>query len=773
MAKTPPISRSLRPGLALLAAVGLTALCPSRAEAQYTFYTTEANYDATYAATNINLGGTVVDEAGAPVVGATLTAIAWGDATALTNDGRTATTNVSGAFSLTGMKRRSILLRVEHPLYYSEIIAVDLNRPLAETTTSAGAVVMTLKRPGRVRLLFGGDSMFGRRFVDSDGDGIEGETGDLIRPATRASDAQAIVKFVRDMVSSADYSVVNLESTTTNNPATPHPYKTFVFFSYPETLAGLTYAGVDGVSMANNHMFDYLTGGVSDSMTNVSNTGLDWCGAGTSETVAEGTTIYRSINSVPMSFLGFSELTMDGSSAYQYLLVARDSGPAGEGPKSGSLEASPTNLTSFLSAEAAARFAVPMIHGGNEYTDYPINSMRAKFVSLIGQGAGFIVAHHPHTPHGIGLVSKNGVPRFVLMSLGNFIFDQDVFETFNTYMAVVDVDTLTSGGYDVRRLQLVPFHNENYVPKMLTGEWMARSGRNIAHLSTTLPTKPSGSNTADGLTGAVVFPAGNRIVATRSATQYTITNTNQTLNLPVTSGSTGPVAFSRYTASDSPAFVQTATDAQAEYGREILLYGDFEDLDVDDAFEEGSMWSQSSVRYVEQSVVHSGTSALVMLRKSTNGSNTLLGTNNRIGIAANAKLSLVSWVKSDNGGPFAIAVAFLDSAGNVLSNTDKYTAAAGTYDWTRVVVDLTAPAGAASVKLYYKQSPPITGEGRVYLDDISLVEWEGTVTSALSGFTLPTPNNWSWLRFTPVNAGAASLGVTLTHRSFDLNPAAP
>ena len=45
--------------------------------------------------------------------------------------------------------------------------------------------------------------------------------------------------FMRDALSAADYTTVNLESTITSSPTTPHPYKSYVFYSYPETLAAL------------------------------------------------------------------------------------------------------------------------------------------------------------------------------------------------------------------------------------------------------------------------------------------------------------------------------------------------------------------------------------------------------------------------------------------------------------------------------------------------------------------------------------------------------
>ncbi|MDI1475524.1 CapA family protein [Polyangium sp. y55x31] len=759
MAETHITGKHLRAGLVCLGAA--SAFAPAAAHAQpYQFDTSETTFDTNYAQNLISLSGTVKNRAGQAISGATVTVLAWGDGVA--NANKTATTNASGGFTITGLKRRNVLLKITAPGHYSEIVPVDLHRPTSETITSTGTIAMNPTKTGRVRLIFGGDTMMGRRFTDLDADGIEGEAGDLIRPATRAADAQALYTYVRDALSSADYTVVNLESPVTSNTDTPHPYKDYTFFSYPETLAGLTYAGIDGVSLANNHIFDYLTTGVTDSMLHVSNAGLDWCGVGSNETNAEGTTIFRTFNNVPLSLLGFSELVSDGSTELDYLLVARD--PS----KAGALESSSTNLNTFIDAETPERFAIPMIHGGVEYSEYPSNSMRSKFISLANRGAGIVVAHHTHTAHGIGLVNVGGTPRFVLMSLGNFVFDQDVHETFQSFLAVADVDVLAGGGFDVARLDLIPISIEGYVTKLVAGEGLARTGRHFGHLSTYLPKSPAGVNVADGLSGAVVFPAGHRIVALRSASQYTTTTTNQTFNAPVTSQATGPIVFTRNAPSDSLSYVKSSASATVEWGRELLINGDFEDLDVDGDFSEGRAWDQSTVRYVENSVVRSGTGALVMLRNSSNSSEITVYNNNRVSFPGGSKLTITGWIQGDNAGPFTLTTRMYSDSGATLSTTDSFTKTAGTYGWTQFVVNVTASASATSARFYFRTSPPATGEARIFIDDFGLIRWEKSSIYALNGFEIPAPNNWSHVRFTNVASGVSSLGVTLGHRTFSV-----
>jgi poly-gamma-glutamate capsule biosynthesis protein CapA/YwtB (metallophosphatase superfamily) len=723
---------------------------------RYTFDSSEAAFDASYARSTLSLSGRVLDGAGQPMAGAAVSVIAFGDGAA--NAGASAMTDGTGVFSLTGLRRRSVLLKISRDGWYPEIVAVDLQRPLEEAATVAPDVVMTARQAGRARLVFVGDTMFGRRFTDADEDGAEGEPGDLIGPDSRSSDAKSIVAFVRDAVSAADFAVANLECAVTNDPDTPHPAKAYTFFSYPATLDGLVDAGFDGVDLANNHVFDYLTAGVFDTLDAVASVGLEWTGADFNETAAADTTIHVEVGGVPLALQGVSALRIDGSEEPKYLLVARD--PS----KAGALEASDPNLAKFLADEAGVRFAVPMIHGGVEYSSYPDDRMRGLFVESIEQGAGLVVAHHTHTAHGIGLVDPGTGPRFVLMSLGNFIFDESMFETWQSVIAVADVDQLPGGEFEVARVQLIPVHVERYVPKLLAGAWAARMGRHLGHLSTTLPNTASGGGSPDGLTGAVVFPGGHRVVAFRSPWQFTTTTDTEQRSLPVEGGETEAVEFVRLGPSDALAKVQSSAAAQVEVGREILLYGDFEDLDVDGEFHEGSMWQQSDSRYVENSVVRSGIGAAVLLRDASSVGPVEMTNYRDVPVEGGGALTIRGWVRADNGGTFRLRTTTYDGDDDAISTVERHAESAGTYGWTRFSVDFTLPASAVHLRLGLLQEPPDSGEGRVFVDDLAVVQWEATEGDAKAGLSLPTPNGYDFVRFRGV--AGPTLDVTLTHRTY-------
>ncbi|WP_177326059.1 CapA family protein [Nannocystis exedens] len=708
-----------------------------------------------YINTKIALAGTVVDRQGLPIAGATVQVLAFGAGAA--NAGRTATTDGSGAFELEDLDRRSVLLKVTRAGYYPEIIPADLHRPAYEASTRVGNLTLTDKKPGRVRLMFVGDTMFGRRFTDEDQDGQQ-EASDLIRSASRAADAEKVVRYVADALASADYAVANLECTVSADPGPEHPYKAYTFYSHPDTLAGLTAAGVDGVSLGNNHVFDYLGTGVYDTINAVADHGLDWTGAEMSETAALDTAIRRTVSGVPLSLQGFSALRTDGSQLSDYLLVALD--PA----KPGALDASDDNFDEFFAAEEG-RFRVPMIHGGQEFSSYPIDAMRERFVDLVDGGAGLVVAHHTHTMHGIGLVDPGDGPRFVLMSLGNFIFDQSTFATTQSFIAVADVDA-TAYGFDVARLELIPVHVENYVPKLLAGRALERHARQLGHLSSTLPLAPSGSSQPDGLRGAVVFPWRGRVVALRDSSQYVSHASDQSFSLPVHGGAAGPVAFTRQDATDALVGVKTGAAAKVEVGRDILLYGSFEDVDVDGDYLEGFGWDQSEYRHVQSKQAYGGVAAAVLVRTDKHESDVEMPLRRTVPIAGGTKLTLRGHVRADNGGTFRVMTRFYDADGDAIGSHERYSHAAGTYGWRQFTASFTAPAGATAIRVSFKQAPTQAGEGRVYVDEVALIQWDPKPADAKAGVSLPGPNDYSYLRFSEIAGGGARLAVTVTHRIY-------
>ncbi|HLU48177.1 MAG TPA: carbohydrate-binding protein, partial [Planctomycetota bacterium] len=385
-------------------------------------------------------------------------------------------------------------------------------------------------------------------------------------------------------------------------------------------------------------------------------------------------------------------------------------------------------------------------------------------------GANLIVAHHPHTIYGIATLEGSDPPVICFLSLGNLVFDQDVFETFQSVVAVVDVEKDENGDVQVRRAEMFPFHIEGYVPKAVSGAWAARIGRHLGHLSTYLPAAAVENEAPDGWKGLVVFPAAHRVAICRYGHEYTTAESLETRAVSLEGDRSLPESYDRIHRADSLARVRTSAPASVELGRDLFHYGDFEDFDVDDAFYEGPLWNQSVLRFVQNSNVRNGQGAFVLLRDGGDREFIQTWLKNRVTFPPNARLTLTGWWKGRNAGRAEIVVRwYVRDEREVISTFIVGEHEGGTFDWERFDIDVVPPASAGTVRFYFRQYPPDAGDAALFLDDVSLVLWEDVLGGADAGVDVPTPNNWSFLRI-HADSEADAIGVTLTHRVYELAP---
>jgi len=171
----------------------------------------------------------------------------------------------------------SININRDGYLPHTEVIQFEKNQ-------DNKVIRLITKSSSQISLLFAGDTMFGRRYLDpllkTMTTAIPNVEGALIRPDTASEDAIELTKYVADMFKAADFTSVNLESPVTDTPEGRHPTKEFTFFSLPETLEGIKQIGVDYVALGNNHVYDYLEDGLDDTIIEVNAAGFLHSGAG-------------------------------------------------------------------------------------------------------------------------------------------------------------------------------------------------------------------------------------------------------------------------------------------------------------------------------------------------------------------------------------------------------------------------------------------------------------------------------------------------------------
>ncbi len=210
-------------------------------------------------------------------------------------------------------------------------------------------------------------------------------------------------------LSGADVAFANLETPVTTRPEKDP--RSFVFHAPPELLPALSAAGVDIVSLANNHAYDQGRKGLSATLEEIAKAGLRVTGAGTSRTDAEKPAIVE-VSGVRVGFLGWSQFFND---------------PLNEKPEAP--WANPIDADRMVAAIKAARveadFVVASCHWGVEYATAPRQSEIDLAHLLIDAGADVVLGHHPHVLQPIEIFrAEDGRTGLVIYSLGNFVSNQ-------------------------------------------------------------------------------------------------------------------------------------------------------------------------------------------------------------------------------------------------------------------------------------------------------------------------------------------------------------
>ena len=361
-------------------------------------------------------------------------------------NGQQTASKKDGSFSIEIPKNDSYQLAISKPGFYSSVQTFshyELSHAVANFAIND--ILLVAKKKSRVMLAFTGDAMMGRRYYKPYfGDEV------LINEQSRAQDSKAIVKLVKPYLSQADYALVNLETQVAPSKPSERAKKSVTFYSHPDTLSALAWAGVDYVTLGNNHTYDYLEQGLKSTLDALKQSELDYSGAGIDETSALEPHIEK-INNQTFALLGYNGWT--GSKKPTQTATESHGGPA-----LGSMK----NIKSSVT-KAKQNNAIPIVqyHGGLEYKDQPTIVTEQRLKSALDHGAALAVAHHPHVAQGLELYNN----KLIAYSMGNFIFDQNFSATQHSFILYVWLD---EGKF--HRAEIVPIYVKGYRPTPATGQ---------------------------------------------------------------------------------------------------------------------------------------------------------------------------------------------------------------------------------------------------------------------------------------------------------------
>jgi poly-gamma-glutamate capsule biosynthesis protein CapA/YwtB (metallophosphatase superfamily) len=247
---------------------------------------------------------------------------------------------------------------------------------------------------GDITLAFAGDVHFA------------GRVSRLLKdPATTFGPITSVLK-------SADFTAVNLETAVTSR-GRPQP-KTYHFATTPTAFTALRDAGVDLVTMANNHILDYGRTGLADTLAAAKAAHFPYVGVGV-DAAAAWAPYMTTINGTKIAIVGVSQVAELASS---WVATAHRPG-----------EANAINLGQTLAAVRAAkrlaRIVVVFMHWGTEGMACPDQNQLSLAPKLAAAGASIIIGSHSHMLQGSGWLGHT----FVAYGMGNFLWWEHSYST--------------------------------------------------------------------------------------------------------------------------------------------------------------------------------------------------------------------------------------------------------------------------------------------------------------------------------------------------------
>jgi poly-gamma-glutamate capsule biosynthesis protein CapA/YwtB (metallophosphatase superfamily) len=239
---------------------------------------------------------------------------------------------------------------------------------------------------------------------------------------------------VATVLSGADVAMVNLESAVTQR-GTPEP-KEFHFRAPTTAYQALAAAGVDVVSIGNNHALDYGRVGLLDTLDSAKAAGLPAIGAGRSTKEAYAPWVTK-VKGVKIAFLAMSQIGE----------LADSWAPAANRPGIAMAFNENRAIAAVKAAKKLADVVVVYVHWGTEGVECPNDLQRGFAASLAKAGATMVVGTHSHLLQGGGWLGQT----FVQYGLGNFLWWRD--DAWSNDTGVLRV---TLHGTKIVKTELVP-----------------------------------------------------------------------------------------------------------------------------------------------------------------------------------------------------------------------------------------------------------------------------------------------------------------------------
>ena len=206
-----------------------------------------------------------------------------------------------------------------------------------------------------------------------------------------------------EIVESVDYAIVNFECPVTKSNTKIEKTGPCIKTENLNSFEALRFAGFNLLTLANNHIQDYSSEGLLDTIKYAQEKGFDVVGAG-KNIVEASKPFIQEIRGLRIGFVNIAENefcaaenNLPGANTFDFI----------------------DNTKVINELKNKVDKIVLIYHGGREHYQLPTPEQRKRFRYFINCGVDAIVAHHTHCVSGYEYFE--GKP--IVYSIGNFIFD--------------------------------------------------------------------------------------------------------------------------------------------------------------------------------------------------------------------------------------------------------------------------------------------------------------------------------------------------------------
>lgn len=228
---------------------------------------------------------------------------------------------------------------------------------------------------------------------------------------------------ILDEIKEAEYVIANLECPATNEtkPITKCGPNLKVM---PEDICNMSRIGINVLSLANNHILDYGTAAVSETLRACHSNGMYVFGAGNNQNEANKPLIIE-VDGKKVGFISFAE---------------EEFNIAGKTTPGAALFDPYYSFDDISALKKDVDIVVVLYHGGIEHYIYPTPLLQKKCRKMVEAGANLVLCQHSHC---IG-TTETYLGQTILYGQGNSVFGYRAGDEKWNEGLLIELDVLTS-----------------------------------------------------------------------------------------------------------------------------------------------------------------------------------------------------------------------------------------------------------------------------------------------------------------------------------------